>query len=649
MPKLRTSLVALSVGILAGTLSAQPGAAPAAVKGGVLERIPASAVAFVVVKNVKGLTGEIDSFLAEGKLADVMQVLLKDKMDDGALRGLTTTAKLGKGFDAGGGFAAALLDPQLFGADIMQLLPLPPMLTDSQAKPKKKPKLPFVVFVPGKSIQGIFGKYKMTPGKKNTRIQLRIGEVFARQIGNHVVLSPLPKALDAVAESKKSIAAELPAAKRAILSAAPVAVHVNMKKLGPKIGAIAKFVPLLMKMNAPATKPAKGEDEEGGALQMFSGARDGIIRSLAITVAYISPELDAFSLIVRPAKSHLIIETLLTFKPESTYAKFYAPGGGGSVLARVPNLTYGLAIGASATTVQGRKKSLEEPPGSLMPALLGKIGISKAEIPKVEKMFAKLGQEAITAQVSGGGPPGKAGVFGVDVLVTCEDTAKFKALLAETAATVESALKASDKKQAGAIKIAYKPAALKIGQTTVDAVTIAHPNLTGAPKDERAVLAKALGEPDVRILVASPDKKTVILTFGGGAGMMAKALATAAAGNGRILADPATAAVMKHLPAKCVELTLVNLGNAAALYANGAKKLEDEDEDEDEGGNPLGVEITCKTPVAIGVGMSERTKHTVIYVPSGLFKDFAELLASLLMSAMPEPDDKLPPEAGDNL
>ena len=670
MPRLRTSVVVLSVAFVAATSVAQPAAPPAA-KGDLLERIPASAVAFVVVHHVKGLTDGVDSFIAEADLELVMKLLLKGKMDDGALRALTTAARLDKGFDAGGGFAAALLDPRLFGANILQMLPLPSLLPADEAKPKEKPKLPIVVFVPGKSVQAVFGKYKMAAGGKYTRVRLRIGEVFATQIGGHVVLSPLAKALDAVAESKQSIASELPAAKRALISASPLSVHVNMKRLGPTIGAVAKFLPLLMKTTStkgkldegeakakPKAKPktkskakpkggAEGEGKDEGGFDvgaLILTAREGIIRSLATTVAYISPELDAFTLLVRPAKSHLIIETLLTFKPDSAYAKFYAAGGGGgSLLGRVPNLKYGLAIGAAATTVEGRKKALEEP-GSLIPGLLGRIGVSEAEMPKVKKLFDQLGQEAITAQVSGGGPPAKAGVFGVDVLVTCADTAKFKALLAETAATVEAALKASvGKKQADAVKIAYKAGVLKIGQTAVDAVTIAHPTLTNMPKDERAVLVKAVGEQEVRILVASPDEKTVILTFGGGTAMMAKALQTAAAGNGGILADPGTAAAMKHMPAPCVELTLVHAGNAAALYVGGVKQLDPKEED------PLGFEVTCKTPVAIGVGMTGRTKHTVIYVPSRLFKDLAAVLMAYLIPAMPEPDDKLPGKGGDNL
>jgi hypothetical protein len=134
-------------------------------------------------------------------------------------------------------------------------------------------------------------------------------------------------------------------------------------------------------------------------------------------------------------------------------------------------------------------------------------------------------------------------------------------------------------------------------------------------EDKRAQMKKVLGEDKVRFLIASPDKNTVLVTFGGTVDFMAEALKTAG-GKGTIGTEPAAAEAMKALPATCNGIVLINAGNLFDLVMVGAKTMAPDEE-------LPPFKITCKAPIAMGSGVTGSSAHIVIYVPTQLIKEIA--------------------------
>ena len=101
---------------------------------------------------------------------------------------------------------------------------------------KNKPiKLPFVIFVPGSSIDSVFGQYeRSTPeGAKHVQVKLRMGEMFAAESNGYILISPLEEALTAVIEAKQKVTADLSADQCKRITGATAAYYLNMKVCGP--------------------------------------------------------------------------------------------------------------------------------------------------------------------------------------------------------------------------------------------------------------------------------------------------------------------------------------------------------------------------------------------------------------------------------
>ena len=102
----------------------------------------------------------------------------------------------------------------------------------------------------------------------------------------------------------------------------------------------------------------------------------------------------------------------------------------------------------------------------------------------------------------------------------------------------------------------------------------------------------------------------------------AKTVKTAAANSGTIPADTDTVTAMKHLPPNMTTVMLFSVGNLFDVIDAGKKKMSPD-------AGPSQVRINCKTPIAVGAGKSGKSIHVVVFVPTGLIKETAQIVGGM--------------------
>ena len=615
MRAIRTLVVFSCVLSLAGIAPAQPagGVSP------VLKHVPADAIGFLVVNNVKAATDSADKYLAEIGL----DKMIKEKLPQGILGTIKAQAKLGEGFNANGGFAAVMLDPKPFGMKLMEVFG-GRAERGPDGTPAKKPEPPIVLLVPGKDVKSVFGQYELTQAGAHTKVKFK-KEAYAAQVGEYVAISPSAKALDAVLNCKKPVASALSPTEARVIGASAAALRMNMQVLGPPLMEILK-----------AQMGGEGDRMPPQAM-MLKMALGGAGETMA--------DLQGVTIAARFTKAGALLDLVTTVKPGSKLAQqMVAPPAGHSILGKVPNLKYVLAIGSAPSDVQvppeTQKAQIEAMKTVMQMVTQGEI--PDPQIDKIVRTLIALGDQVRGMQLVAGGPAGKAGVFGLSIVLDCKSADKLKAALGQAATTLEGVIKQAVGEDAEGLKIEYQKGIETVGGTPVDAISVSHPELAEMEEADRAEMKSVLGEDKIRVLVADADATTVVLTFGGGKEMMAKALAAAKAGNGTILKDPGAAEAMKFMPKQTAALVLLNAGNLMELILAGMKKMDPEGE------AALPFQVTCKTPLAIGVGVEKNAAHVAIYVPTKLVKEVAGLVMMQLSGPMDGPAEPAKVPGGDD-
>lgn len=622
MQRLRTAAVLSCAALLACGAPVDAGAA-----GKVLDRVPAGSAGYLVINNVKAATDGVDKFLVDIGL----DKMTKEKMPQGLLAMIRQQLNLGEGLDVNGGFAVVMLDPKPFGVDLVEMFmgrgappiqqsTVPSPTPGPAAGPPKPP--PVVVLVPGKGVKEVFGAYKPEAAGEFMKIKFD-QEVYAAASGGYVLLSPSLPALKAALAPQKSAASELSKAEAKMIASSAAAVRVNIKVLRP----------VLEKLLDVAAKQSPAQGPEAAMMNMAFGSYKQLLK-----------ELDALTLAARFAKTGAVVEGVMTVKPDSVYASYYQPvTDAKQLLAKVPDLKYVLAMGMAPMTKRAREQYRQEitrmmdPLLKMMQQAEEKFTAEHAE--KIKKVAMDLGNQVQSMQMVGGGPAGENGAFGVSLVLNCKDASQLKSALADGAALIAQIVKeVGGESEVKDLKIAYVKGAEQVGGASVDAVTITSPELSAKMKEgDRAAMKAIFGEDKVRILVGTADANTVVITFGGGTEMMAKALATAKAGNGAILQSAGAAEAMKHMPRKPTQLVLFNGGNLVELILAGMRKIEPD--------AALPFTLTCKTPVAMGVAQGKNAMSFAIYVPSKLVKEAVS--AFMMQAGPPQPPPPVVPGGDD--
>jgi len=584
----------------------------------VLGHIPAGSAGFLVLNNVQKSVGNIEKFIDGIGMGE----MIKQNMPDGLLRAALAGLNVGEGFNSAGGLAVVMLDPAKFDVDLIDMVTA--TTRPRATKPAKEPKLPLVIFVPGVGVQTVFANYKPVRAGKSWKIASPAGPVFARQHAGYILVSPTDKAIDAVVASRVPAARGLTAAQLAALAASDIAVYLNMDVLGP-IGAKGLDV-LTAEFKKMPAQP----------MPMDIGKIFGFYKSLLT-------QAKGAVITVRLTKSAAIVDELVAFKPDSLIGKAIAVAKftKSVPLGRLPNLPYVFAANTHYAGKEANKQLM-----ALMAPLLGEMfkGNKDAQA-TFDKINADSADQAQSVQIVLGGAPKDSGLFGLAYVITCKDSAKLKALTADSigiAKTIWTSMlpKGEAKEELSKLKITYAKAVETVSGLSVDAIEIDHPRIAELDADDREKMTDILGEDKIRVFIAAVDKTTLAITFGGGKAFLAETIKTARAGGGTIPADTGVKTAISALPKNSQMVMLLSVGNLWKVVQNALTVLD---------ADMPPINLAAKAPIAIGAKVGGTSLHAAVYMPSSVVKDIIQnVMAMGRRDAMEAPPARVtqPPTKG---
>jgi hypothetical protein len=600
-------LLAFSTGLLAQNAPAES----------VLNHIPAGTTGYVVVNNIQETIGVAEKFAAS------IGVMPPPPPDAPAVSMMLTMlrqgAKLGDGFNPNAGAAVVLLDLKQFGINLSDLA-LSGMTGEEPDEKTAKALadgVPFVIYVPGSSVKGVFGNYEI--GKADgglSTVQLRMGKMFAVKKGSYILLSPNKAALNSVKAAKKRTAAELSKDEAGLIKRNNIAYYVNYQLLSPTVKAV---------MDVVGKQAASAEPDMAGILKIYMSMIGGLFEQINSEVGGI-----------RIDKTGIVLESMNVAKPGSAIAKAWAStenstSKGASVLDSVPSLPYVLAVGA--TGGMGNFDFLTKLIDDVLAIEPLATKLTAETKAKTKATIAGLMGQITEIQIVAGGAPAGKGVFGLAWAIKCKDAAKFKALLADKADLIQTFITTLiDDEDVKGLKIPYNKGVEKCGDVSVDAIEITHPEMLTMDEGERGEMTKVIGEDKIRFLIAAPDKKTVVVTFGGTTAMMGKAIA-AACGKGPIPTAPGTSLALKVLPKDPHVLIFLNIANLLDVIRTGMGAVI-QDPEQLKGMLMMIPQLNCKTPIAIGAKFKGNTAHAVFYVPTALIREAVPKIQQVIMMMM---------------
>ena len=638
-----TKLISVAVCLLSAGAAFGGPSATTKPAGPILEQIPAGSMGFIVVPDVRANAAQVDKFMEQiGQTSAYKSSEVK-----GLLEYICKEGKLGDGFNPDGGFAAVMLDMQQFGIDAATLL-------SGHDKNGDALKPPFVVIVPGASVDTVFAKYDRAtpPGGKHVQVKLRMGEMFAAASNGYVMLSPNEEALDAAVQAKQNAAGELSADELKLIRSSALAMYVNMKVSGPMLMKVIKQSEDMM-----AAMKAMGGRGAGGVEAMQMNMMSALMPYIRQTVA----QEESALVTVQFTDAGPTIRQRVTFVKDGDVAKSMAGARAiqTSMLSRLPNLDYIFALEAAAgEPTEERTKAMSDQMDKLL-AEKFMADISEATRAKIKKSALDWSGQVQGVQLVFGGAPKDKGMVGFAMVLQCKDSAKVRALLAEDtdllaevvlkklsglmappdgtetsppatpvpfappiAAGGDNAAPATTPATGPAaeppVKVAYKKDATKAGATSVDAIVISSPQFA----DHQKELMKYIGDEQVRILVAAPTDKQVVITFGGAEDMMAAALKTATDNSGDIVGKEAQA-ILDQLPKQRTALALFNLTNEFKLIKQAAPE------------NKSFPAFESQAPFAFTVNVADNVVEEFVLVPTPLIKDVVKAIQALIPSPVP--------------
>ncbi|MFP4052311.1 MAG: hypothetical protein ACLFV7_00420 [Phycisphaerae bacterium] len=609
----------LCIAMLASLSMAQVPGIPGAKKDTVLTQVPSGSMGVVVINDLDTMAGKIDKFIGEIGLGQMAQ----QAMPNGLLKMITQQAGLGEKFSGKGDVAIVMLDPKTVNMDFAKLVKqrMDMMMPSDQMPPEpEEVKLPFVVYLPGTDIENIFKAYN--PVKKGDFYQLTLptGPMMATTRGKHILLSPGTDALNVCRKSNKGMIGDIRNDHVMKMLQSEIGIHMNMKVTGPIVNDIIKtFEQFIAKQEA-----AMAQGGGGPAAMMVMGPMM-MVKKILPTYRDRLSQLNAVTMVGRFVETGLLVEELGTYKKDSEMGKeflAYKPTDK-DLLGNLPDLPYVVAGGCH--NMPGISKGvdiyLNMIDSMLQMSPAGPLGAQRG---KIDKFANSMIKETDTLQFVVGGAANGNGLFGVTCVMDGDDARKITGLMKEGTQLIDTVLRqklGQMDPDAAQLKLAYIEDAGSVSGTKLHAVDITHPDLAGMSERERTDMKKVLGEDRIRFYLAQADKDTVVATFAGSTDQMAASLKTAN-GKGTLGSSKWMAEPRKYMPKKPAMLMVVNGSNLFDLIISGIRKMNPDEE------LPAG-RISCRTPVALGVGIEGDTATSTLYVPTKLVKDAVVLYLSM--------------------
>jgi hypothetical protein len=198
--------------------------------------------------------------------------------------------------------------------------------------------------------------------------------------------------------------------------------------------------------------------------------------------------------------------------------------------------------------------------------------------------------------------------------------------MADGAAVAQDSIIQLSKGEMKDLKIAYEKGVETVGGVKVDAITVAHPEMAKMPEDARKSMKAVLGDDRIRFLVAASGTDTVVVTFGGGAAMMDKALAAASKGGSGILTGTEATEALAAMPPKPVMVGALSPKNLVTMIKSIAAAAEP-------GSQPPPVEFNTSAPIIFAEAVADGSVTMTLYVPNAVVSEAISLFSRLASSA----------------
>lgn len=571
--------------------------------GNVLMHVPSGCMGFVVVNNIQNFTGKIDAFLKQISPPD--QPIIPGKVLDL----ICAQAKLAEGFNPNGGFAAVMLDPQQYGVDLVS------MIDGEQPGDAVQKKMPVILIVPttDKTMTKMLAGHE--PVKEGNYVKLGRGPTYCMVKGNYALLGPNLKAVRNVAAGIKPVLLQLSSADKALVARNDVAVWVNFKMLAPILD--AAIVKIEKKM-----AEAKG----GGGRAMRPTMPGKMMFHNLSSAREIIKQVSSASAGLRIGKTGIMIEGRGAFLADSMMGKVlaaYKPMAG-SLLNRLPNMPYVLAFGARNEPKAPRDFNIKQINNLLANEPFA--GLSADAKAKCLGIMLGLEDQIQATQVYLGGITTGNGQVGMACVLECKSAEKVKAMLVDGVAVAGEIIQTVKDEDFRKLSVKYHKSLEVAGGKKVDVISIDHPEINSMEEADRDKMKAILGEDKIRLLIASTDPKTLVITIGGGKGFLTEAIKTAAGRTGRLHMSPEAAKALAMLPRQRMAVGLFNVGNIFTIIKNISAAIGEE--------QPPIPPITAKEPFVGSMSIKGNAISFNAYLPTKTVGEVTKAFMGLLMMRM---------------
>ncbi len=622
-------------GLAAGSLLAQgpmaatqpsPASAPAGIPQSLLNAIPDQALAFVAVANMQQAGAKVDQLIADLNLSQMMPGSILDKIRE--------EQDFGPGFNANGGFALAMLDPNLFGYT-------PQDITEEKPGPDKP--APVVYLVAGTDVKTLFNGFKASSEEGLTKLESQYGEVvYAKMADGYILLAEDTQPLKVIAQGKGSVMSRLSGPHKMLISQSDALGFADVKALRPWIHAL--FVKLAQQAEAA---PQRG--------RMFMSP-PGMMRAYMGFWENLVSQIDLVTIGANLNKEGITLARVATFDPNSAIAKM--SGGikfaSGPMLTQMPGLPYVLAIGTEPMVQISPETQAEYRKwiANAMSAFSGDT-LKKEQIDRLAQISADNLSHVKSERMFLGASPAGSGVFGLAVIYNVDNADAVLASLPEAIQIQEQAMNSLISRamtgmmhQAGSmpatapasqpkqqmVSMKYTPNAMTVADAQISTLDLVIPQLSEKmDANARAILTKVLGEENIRVYIAKASDKIVVVTLGGAKAFLTEAI-TAARDGKDLAADASVAGSLKHLPKDSVGAMVISLPNLFRQISDGISAVEGPDAAQR---SPLAsVNFTATAPIAAGRAQVTDGDYGRIFIPTDVLSDLVRNVMMIQMRAM---------------
>ena len=567
----------------------------------ILGMIPDDATAYILANDLKSAMHRTDAMVKElGIESDVIPASLLDA--------LKTKLSLGDGFRPENGAALVIMNLTKFGYEPNATHPL----EQEEIDPTQDiANVPWAIYLPGKSIATTLpnAKIKQCNGySKLTGLDIPM-PVYAIEKNNFVILSPNPKVLESIRKTKveNSAAAKLDETHGDMATESELFIHVNWKSItaySNKYDDIEEIKGFVNELEIP-----------NQFIEMID-----LFKSLIKPFKQMSAEIISKSYAIHLKTDSVLCESLVYHKDDGILAESGFERGvtAKEILKGLPSDKYVLAY--SGLQVAGSSGLFARTIKSTLDALSKSelsIDIPADTITRVNKILKITSEQITGVKFIGGGS--EKGFFATSLIINCKDANVIKTLLAEEVSLLNDSIKKAmpDDEDLKPLNIKYNKNVETIFGKAVDTISITHPELDKLAPEMKQIMQLVLNTDKIRILVASPGKQTVILSFGGDIDNLSRMISTHSA---PLLEVYGVKKAIAMMPKKLTSLTLLSPGTLLEVFYDSISR------------SGLGESVgnlpsfTPCPPVAFGTMAGKNYTYSVFVLPVSPIKETIQFI-----------------------